>query len=323
MIATNKESGKILSYVRLLSTTELFEDIDTHLLQEVLKFADEEKYEENQIIFASNDVADSLYIIVDGQVIIEKEINGTLTHVAQYTSSELFGESGIFLGMNRNAQARSLSQCRLIRFPAHGITFPTLLQDIPEATYELLNRIISRLTNRIRSINGLIRKNSRWITELRAQLMCDKLTGLHNMLSFKEEYIPLLQKSKLFSIVVLKPTNFKKINDAYGHDIGDAVLHRFGTLIIDNLKNSGVGFRYLGSEMAIVFNEVKIQDALRITQKIVDIISHTDHSSVGTDTDTFLSIQFVGCEYGAQSKHIEDALEATHKVLMQEFKREE
>ena len=77
----------------------------------------------------------------------------------------------------------------------------------------------------------------------------DDLTGLPGRRALKEELAKLSGK---YAIAMVDIDFFKKINDTYGHAIGDQAL-KFIASIIKNITGGGKAFRYGGEEFTIVF----------------------------------------------------------------------
>ncbi len=61
---------------------------------------------------------------------------------------------------------------------------------------------------------------------------------------------------------------FKKVNDKFGHQVGDMVLKRFGELLSKNIEGRDVAARYGGEEFAIIFPCTTLQDATHIVDRI-------------------------------------------------------
>ena len=57
---------------------------------------------------------------------------------------------------------------------------------------------------------------------------------------------------------------FKKINDTYGHNAGDAILRELGSLIADKTRTSDVACRYGGEEFALILPETDFDGAARL-----------------------------------------------------------
>ena len=70
----------------------------------------------------------------------------------------------------------------------------------------------------------------------------DTLTGLHNRAAF-EKTANKLDGEKPYSVIVMDINNFKDINDAYGHDFGDAVLKKVASIIWESFDTRCVCYR--------------------------------------------------------------------------------
>ena len=82
----------------------------------------------------------------------------------------------------------------------------------------------------------------------------DTLTGLHNRAAF-EKAANKLDGEKPYSVIVMDINNFKDINDAYGHDFGDAVLKKVASIIWESFDTRCVCYRIGGDEFYIISSE--------------------------------------------------------------------
>ncbi len=84
----------------------------------------------------------------------------------------------------------------------------------------------------------------------------DSLTGLYNRRYFTDfvqtEYNRSVRTGEPFSLVFIDLNNFKRINDNYGHQKGDAVLKDIAEIIINNIRNYDIAARYGGDEFIII-----------------------------------------------------------------------
>ena len=100
----------------------------------------------------------------------------------------------------------------------------------------------------------------------------DPLTNLLNRRGFEIAYQTLLdiqtREPRSFAILYLDIDHFKKINDTYGHDKGDEVLKKLAELLRANLRKSDIIARWGGEEFITLVNNVDVQIAEKIAQKI-------------------------------------------------------
>ncbi|SFV49880.1 hypothetical protein MNB_SM-7-1471 [hydrothermal vent metagenome] len=100
----------------------------------------------------------------------------------------------------------------------------------------------------------------------------DALTGLYNRYKFSElflhEYNLMLQKESKISLLMLDIDHFKKINDTYGHEIGDRVLVEISNTILQTLRNSDTVARWGGEEFVILLPNADIEVAKKVANNI-------------------------------------------------------
>jgi diguanylate cyclase (GGDEF)-like protein len=91
---------------------------------------------------------------------------------------------------------------------------------------------------------------------LRGMIMRDRLTNLYNHAAFKEqlrrEMARARREKKMLALAILDLDFFKKVNDTYGHTVGDQVLRSIARLMRQRLRNGDVVGRYGGEEFGII-----------------------------------------------------------------------
>lgn len=109
----------------------------------------------------------------------------------------------------------------------------------------------------------------------------DELTGLRN-LRFSRQILNhlIIQNQRYqipFSIILLDLDNFKKINDHYGHQIGDSVLRKAARIIEQSIRESDTAARIGGDEFLIIFpntNAGKLKATVDKISKTINTISN-------------------------------------------------
>ncbi len=108
--------------------------------------------------------------------------------------------------------------------------------------------------------------------ELEKISITDKLTGLFNRHKMDEELrkaFYLWERYKRpFSLLMIDIDWFKRVNDTYGHQVGDRVLQQLGAILKRTLRTSDVISRWGGEEFLVLSVETDQKDALIIGEKI-------------------------------------------------------
>ena len=96
----------------------------------------------------------------------------------------------------------------------------------------------------------------------------DTLTGVNNRESSREIFDSLLVKSNTLSLLFIDIDFFKKINDTYGHNIGDEILVQFSTVILKTVDDSNILIRWGGEEFLLLCPDYNLFQAKLVAEKI-------------------------------------------------------
>ncbi|MFI4974788.1 MAG: PleD family two-component system response regulator [Caulobacterales bacterium] len=184
-----------------------------------------------------------------------------------------------FDGLRFAAQLRSDENTR--HLPVLGVVDPDDRPRLVKALDIGFNDILSRpidpqeLAARVRSqIKGkrytdFLRNNLDHSLEL---AVTDQLTGLHNRRYMTGQLGALVNRAARggdpVAALMIDIDHFKKINDSYGHDIGDEVLRDFAVRLASNVRAVDLPCRYGGEEFVVIMPDTKLVDAQRIAERI-------------------------------------------------------
>ena len=122
-------------------------------------------------------------------------------------------------------------------------------------------------------------KISMLIEEIKDMAYKDALTGIYNRRYFFEiankMYLTALRHKKPISIIMCDIDHFKKINDTYGHKIGDIVIKKTAKILEKNIRKNDIVARYGGEEFIIFLYDCNIENAKKIAEKIRVSIENT------------------------------------------------
>ncbi|HHX62856.1 MAG TPA: diguanylate cyclase [Epulopiscium sp.] len=112
----------------------------------------------------------------------------------------------------------------------------------------------------------------------------DSLSGLYNQRYFSEQldqtfefYLNQKKSGNLkdFSLILLDIDDFKMVNDTYGHLMGDVTITRLSEIMLSNVCQSHICFRYGGDEFAILLLDTDIEEAIRTANNLQKAIAET------------------------------------------------
>lgn len=100
----------------------------------------------------------------------------------------------------------------------------------------------------------------------------DALTGLNNRRQFetrlKQEVATAKRQHKPLCAMMIDVDFFKKVNDTYGHVVGDSVLKNISSIIRAELREYDIASRYGGEEFSILLPYTKIEEAFAVAQRL-------------------------------------------------------
>ncbi|HHY36213.1 MAG TPA: diguanylate cyclase [Firmicutes bacterium] len=109
------------------------------------------------------------------------------------------------------------------------------------------------------------------VVKLREIAIKDGMTGLYNrqhvLLLGEQAFLDAVNMDKDFSVIMIDVDKFKRVNDTYGHLIGDRVIEILGKRLANSLKNTDLVGRYGGEEFIVFLNCDKAQ-ALEVAERI-------------------------------------------------------
>jgi len=113
----------------------------------------------------------------------------------------------------------------------------------------------------------------------------DKLTGLYNRHYLMEQLQELEALHKRYkeklSLILMDVDHFKKVNDSYGHPVGDKTLKAIAACIIKEMRETDFGTRYGGEEFLIVCPHTSIDDCYKLAERVRISIENLKEDALG------------------------------------------
>lgn len=112
----------------------------------------------------------------------------------------------------------------------------------------------------------------------------DKLTELKNRFAFHADWQTRYQNISLLSLVICDIDFFKRVNDTYGHNAGDAVLIHVAQILKASVRETDMTYRWGGEEFIVVLKGASIENAAavaeRIRQAVMNSVCHFEDKEI-------------------------------------------
>ena len=239
---------------------------------------------EEKFRLMSNSAKDAIAIISEDELVTYW--NPAAESMFGYSQDEIIGENLHELlapsGMRKDAHGGfgSFRHSGMGKLIGKTIEIKALRKDGTEFDIELSISSL-KLRNKWNAL-GIIRDISeRKIheVELKRQAFIDYLTGVNNRGHFMElaelELNRTVRYANPLSILMMDIDFFKKVNDTYGHKIGDMVLKRLAEVCVAALREVDIIGRIGGEEFAILLPETDTNEAKEVAERLRDSVEKT------------------------------------------------
>ena len=159
--------------------------------------------------------------------------------------------------------------------------------------------------------------NAKLHEEIEKLATTDGLTGLFNHRLFQEKLSEELRRIKRFSepisLLLTDIDYFKKVNDSYGHPVGDLVLKGVAKVIREEIRDVDIPARYGGEEFAVILPGTDGEGAKKIAERLRNQIMAKSIPANGTTFKVTISIGIATSPDDARTK--EELIEKADKAL--------
>lgn len=160
-------------------------------------------------------------------------------------------------------------------------------------------------------------ENSRLFGEVQQLAITDPLTLLSNRRRFFELADQEFERSQRYgrplSVIMLDIDHFKRVNDTYGHFVGDQVLQRLALICSKNIRQIDILARYGGEEFVIMTPETQAADALMTCERLRNEV--VSESFATTRGPIPISISLGVVDLSVPCKSLEELLDRSDQAL--------
>ncbi len=164
---------------------------------------------------------------------------------------------------------------------------------------------------------GVSLERARLFQEVQSLALTDPLTGLQNRRSIFElgriEFSRAQRMNRPFCCMMLDLDHFKKVNDDYGHQVGDQVLQEFATLCQRSVRDVDFVGRYGGEELIIILPETDRDTAVQVAERLRTSIS--EQRTVINDKEVCVTVSIGVATKDENTPHIEALIARADQAL--------
>lgn len=121
--------------------------------------------------------------------------------------------------------------------------------------------------------------------------LTDALTGVGNRRMLDDVLAHEVERSRrhgdALSLIILDIDHFKRVNDGWGHDIGDRVLRETGTLLVQTMRLSDIATRMGGEEFVLLLPVTDLDAALDFAERLRCVMAAHDFGLPAPVTSSF------------------------------------
>lgn len=242
----------------LTAQNQLFRGVDFTTVEYMLERCSVRNLDANEKLLQPDIPNRHLYLILAGRLSVHLGVQETSEH-ASLIAGECAGEISIVDGKHPSALVIASEPTRVLSVPQDTVW--SLVDHSHEVARNLLSIVAGRMRNDKNTL--IITQNKK--AQFEHQASVDALTGIHNRHWMGDAFPRALHRCAFnnlpFAIMVADIDHFKRINDTYGHVVGDIALKAVASCMAENLRTHDLLVRYGGEEFAMLLPETGLENA--------------------------------------------------------------
>lgn len=228
-----------------------------------------------------------LYLILEGKLSVHLDAQEPLEYTL-LLAGECAGEISLVDGKHPSAVVVATEPTRILSIP-HDTVW-----SLVHHSHEIANNLLEILAGRMRNDNVALIASQNKKTQFEHQAYVDALTGIYNRHWMGNAFPRALHRCTLnklpFAIMVVDIDHFKRVNDTYGHLVGDLALKAVARCMAENLRPHDLLVRYGGEEFAVFLPDTELEEARAIAERLRTLIADTEVSYAGVSFQVTISI---------------------------------
>src|SRR5262249_10289356 len=105
----------------------------------------------------------------------------------------------------------------------------------------------------------------------------DPLTGIANRRKMTDQIAHELERARRFkhplSLLMIDIDHFKRINDTFGHEVGDKAIVAVAKLLTESMRSIDLAARFGGEEFVLLMSETNLEVAMRAAERLREMVA--------------------------------------------------
>ncbi len=228
-----------------------------------------------------------LYLIFEGKLSVHLAAQESLEH-ATLGAGECVGEISLVDGKLPSALVVATEPTRVLSIPRDTVW------SLVDHSHEIARNLLGIVTGRMRNDNRALITSQDKRKQFEHQAYVDALTGVHNRHWMVDAFPRALHRCELnkspLAIMIVDIDHFKRVNDTYGHLVGDIALKAVAKCMAESFRPHDLLARYGGEEFAALFSDTGQDEAKAIAERLRTRVADTVIHHEGLSFQVTISI---------------------------------
>jgi diguanylate cyclase len=232
-----------------------------------------------------------------------EKINLNLQTLLNHTAESVESSNNRVASVSENLEGSALQLEKVDNFSDANVVIADILEETKQ-----FSAITETLKSKLNSANDELLVLRSELARMREIATRDALTGLLNRHALDAELSDLVEHSlgSNHCILMLDLDDFKRVNDTYGHVVGDKVIRFAAGILRKYVAPDHIVARYGGEEMLVIMPNTEIDNALAVAETIRAVLAKSELKQ----KDNGQSIGKVTVSIGVTTLHVGDNVES-------------
>ncbi len=252
-----------------LERLSILEGVSPALFDTLTRQAPVRRLHAGQPLLVAGETNDCMFVVLSGELAVRL---GT-ADVAVLHAGDTVGELSV---LDRRAVSADVVAKNDSSLLAIG---EAMFWRICHASHPFSVQLMQKLAERLRANNCAVRANMEQCAKLEAAAARDPLTKVQSR-HWLDEMLPRLcelhrQNGEALSIAIVDVDHFKRVNDTYGHPVGDVVLTDVAATLRGKLRPTDFVARFGGEEFVVILPHTSVVGAHIASERLADAVRGT------------------------------------------------